>query len=179
MLVDKIDYSGLGGSALLFDTEQVAIYRGPQGTRFGADAMAGMIDVRTQAANSTPSLNLKLGVGNYQSKEAGLAVGGAISDSSSARGSYYIQQSDGYTDNIFLNSATQKLDEQVARLKLKTQWNSTLSTELVGHHINIDNGYDAFTLDNTRLSRADKPGQDNQETNAFALHLSLYWRITV
>ncbi|WP_152087229.1 TonB-dependent receptor [Pseudoalteromonas sp. A25] len=169
MLVDNIDYSGLGGSAILFDAEQVAVYRGPQGTRFGADAMAGMIDVKTQAATGDPALNLKLGIGNHQSKEAGIAIGGAVTESTAARGSYYLQQSDGYTDNIYLNSNTQKLDEQVARVKLHTNWNNSLSTEFVAHHINIGNGYDAFSLYNNRQSSADQPGQDAQQSNAFAL----------
>ncbi|MBD1583823.1 TonB-dependent receptor [Pseudoalteromonas sp. S16_S37] len=169
MLVDNIDYSGLGGSALLFDTEHVAIYRGPQGTRFGADAMAGMIDVHTQAATKESALNIKLGIGNYQSKDAGIAMGGAVTESTAVRGSYYLQQSDGYTDNVYLNKATQKLDEQVGRVKLHTQWSNSLSTEFVAHHINIDNGYDAFTLYNNRQSSADEPGQDNQQSNAFAV----------
>ncbi|CAH9062543.1 Pesticin receptor [Pseudoalteromonas holothuriae] len=169
MLVDNIDYSGLGGSALLFDAEHISIYRGPQGTRFGADAMAGMVDVHTRAATMTPSLNVQLGIGNYQSKEAGIAAGGSVTDSTAFRGSYYLQQSDGYTDNVYLQTASQKLNEQVARFKLNTQWNNTLRTELVAHHINIDNGYDAFTLYNNRQSSADEPGQDDQQTNAFAL----------
>ncbi|OHU86140.1 MULTISPECIES: TonB-dependent receptor [Pseudoalteromonas] len=169
MLIDNIDYSGLGGSALLFDVEQIAIYRGPQGTRFGADAMAGMIDVQTHAVTHEPALNVQLGVGNYSSYEAGIAAGTSLSDSTAMRASYYQHQSDGYTDNVYLNDATQTQDEQVARIKLRTQWNSTLSTELVAHHIDIDNGYDAFTLNNDRKSSADEPGQDNQQSDAFAL----------
>ncbi|CAM4071566.1 TonB-dependent receptor [Pseudoalteromonas byunsanensis] len=169
MLIDNIDYSGLGGSALLFDVEQIAIYRGPQGTRFGADAMAGMVDVQTHAVTHEPSLNVQLGVGNYSSYEAGIAAGTSLSDSTAMRASYYQNQSDGYTDNVYFNDATQAQDEQVARIKLRTQWNNALSTELVAHHIDIDNGYDAFTLNNDRQSSADEPGQDNQQTDAFAL----------
>ncbi|WP_105166729.1 TonB-dependent receptor [Pseudoalteromonas sp. T1lg23B] len=169
MLIDNIDYSGLGGSALLFDVEKIAVYRGPQGTRFGADAMAGMIDVQTHSVSNEPSLNVQLGAGNYSSYEAGIAAGTSLSDSTAMRASYYQHQSDGYTDNVYLNDATQTQDEQVARIKLRTQWTSELSTELVAHHINIDNGYDAFTLNNDRQSSADQPGEDNQQSDAFAL----------
>ena len=47
LVIDGINYSGLGGSSLLFDIDQVEIYRGPQGTRFGADALAGMIQMES------------------------------------------------------------------------------------------------------------------------------------
>jgi len=41
-------------------------------------------------------------------------------------------------------------------------------SELSVHYIDIENGYDAFTLDNSRNSVADEPGQDNQESYAFS-----------
>ncbi len=42
-LVDDIDYSGQGGIATTFDIDQVEIHRGPQGSRIGANALAGLI----------------------------------------------------------------------------------------------------------------------------------------
>ena len=36
-------------------------------------------------------------------------------------------------------------------------------------HINVDNGYDAFTQDNTRTTSSDEPGRDAQKTNAFSI----------
>ena len=38
-LVDDIDFSGMGGVATLFDTRQVEVLRGPQGTALGANAL--------------------------------------------------------------------------------------------------------------------------------------------
>ncbi|MBQ4834247.1 TonB-dependent receptor [Pseudoalteromonas sp. MMG010] len=169
LVIDNINYSGLGGSSLLFDVDQIEIYRGPQGTRFGADGMAGMIQMQSAQPSTDPSLKLHLGVGTYNSREAGLAISTGLTDDTSARVSYFRRKSDGYVDNLYLNESTQSQDEQVARFKLNSQLTEHLNTELNLHYIDINNGYDAFTLDNSRNSVADEPGQDNQKSIAVGI----------
>src|SRR5579862_310941 len=46
-LIDDIDFSGLGTAATLFDIDQVEVLRGPQPTRYGANALAGLIYLRS------------------------------------------------------------------------------------------------------------------------------------
>ncbi len=169
LVIDGINYSGLGGSSLLFDIDQVEIYRGPQGTRFGADGMAGMIQMGSAKATSDPSLKLQVGAGTYNTREAGIAASTGLTDDTSARVSYFRRKSDGYVDNLYLNDETQNQDEQVARFKLNSQLTKHLNTELNLHYIDINNSYDAFTLDNSRNSVADEPGQDNQESYAIGV----------
>ncbi|MAE01960.1 TonB-dependent receptor [Pseudoalteromonas lipolytica] len=169
LVIDGINYSGLGGSSLLFDIDQVEIYRGPQGTRFGADALAGMIQMESAAPTLNPSVKVQLGAGNYNSYEAGIAAGTGITDDTSVRASIYQRESDGYVENIYLNDDTQQQDELVSRFKLHSQLTNNLRTELSVHYIDINNGYDAFTLDNSRYSVADEPGEDNQESIAVGL----------
>jgi len=170
LVIDGINYSGLGGSSLLFDIDQVEIYRGPQGTRFGADGMAGMIQMQSANATSDPSLKLHLGAGTYNSHEAGVAASTGLTDDTSARASYFRRKSDGYVNNLYLNDETQNQDEQVARFKLNSQLTAHLNSELNLHYIDINNGYDAFTLDNSRNSLADQPGEDNQQSYAVGLN---------
>ena len=170
LVIDGINYSGLGGSSLLFDIDQVEIYRGPQGTRFGADGMAGMIQMQSAQATNDPSLKLQVGAGTYNSQEAGIAASTGLTDDTSARVSYFRRKSDGYVDNLYLNDETQNQDEQVARFKLNSQLTTHLNTELNFHYIDINNGYDAFTLDNSRNSVADEPGQDNQQSYAIGVN---------
>ncbi|MBB1376543.1 TonB-dependent receptor [Pseudoalteromonas sp. SR43-2] len=169
LVIDGINYSGLGGSSLLFDIDHVEIYRGPQGTRFGADGMAGMIQMGSAKATSDPSLKLQVGAGTYNTREAGIAASTGLTDDTSARVSYFRRKSDGYVDNLYLNDETQNQDEQVARFKINSQLTKHLNTELNLHYIDINNGYDAFTLDNSRNSVADEPGQDNQESYAIGV----------
>ena len=169
VVIDGINYSGLGGAAMLFDVDQVEVYRGPQGTRFGADALAGMIHMESAEPTLEPSVKVKLGAGNYNAWDAGIAAGTGFGEKSSVRASFYQNKSDGYVDNQYLDSNSQNIDEQVARIKLHSQITEHWRTELVAHYMDIDNGYDAFTLDNSRISVADEPGKDTQESVAVGL----------
>ncbi|HEX7237315.1 MAG TPA: TonB-dependent receptor plug domain-containing protein, partial [Gammaproteobacteria bacterium] len=54
-IVDDIDFSGLGSVGTLFDVDRVEVLRGPQGTRYGANALGGLIYMRSQAP--TPKLS--------------------------------------------------------------------------------------------------------------------------
>ena len=47
-LIDDIDYSGQGGIATTFDVDQIEVHRGPQGSRIGSNAMAGLIYIKTK-----------------------------------------------------------------------------------------------------------------------------------
>src|SRR6202161_2993597 len=73
-LIDDIDFSGVGMPATLFDTRQIEVLRGPQGTIYGANALAGLINVRTEDPTRDFTLDGEATVGDFSTRAAGLAV---------------------------------------------------------------------------------------------------------
>ncbi|EGL56168.1 outer membrane receptor for ferrienterochelin and colicin [Methylophaga aminisulfidivorans MP] len=171
MYIDGIDFSRSGGAATLFDIESVEILRGPQGTRYGANGMAGTINLKSTEPTNDLAMKFESTLATYNTHAEGIAVGGPLIDNTLlGRFSVHSYKSDGYMDNDFLGrDNTQNRDEITARGHLKWLATDDLTIDLNVLHLNIDNGYDAFTLDNSRNTFSDQPGKDAQNTNAFAL----------
>ena len=169
MIIDEIDFTGIGSVASLFDVKQAEVFRGPQGTRFGANAIAGMINITTNEPTEDFEGAVQLGVGNYNTYDLGVALSGPASDSVNYRLAVNQSNSDGYMENVHLQrDDTNNRDELSIRGKLAIEASNDLTIDLAGFYFDFDNGYDAYSLDNTRETYSDEPGFDQQETAAFS-----------
>jgi iron complex outermembrane recepter protein len=171
LVIDGIDFSRTGGAATLFDIDSIEILRGPQGTKFGTNALAGTINMRSKAPTEAFDMRVETGLAEYNTRNFGIAAGGTIvEDQLIGRASLYTHKSNGYMNNDFLGrDNTQNQDELTFRSKFKLFATEDLTFDFTYMHLDIDNGYDAFTLDNSRNSLSDQPGQDKQRTNAFGV----------
>ena len=79
-LIDDVDYSGQGGIATTFDIDQIEVYRGPQGSRIGANALAGLIYIKTKDPTENFEGTSELMFGNYGTRSVGVAFGGPINE---------------------------------------------------------------------------------------------------
>lgn len=84
---------GIGGT--FFDIERVEILRGPQGTLYGRNATAGVINVISKKPTDYMEMTLNGSVGNLNSYDMNFAISGPVSPTLSARfaGSYSQQDS--------------------------------------------------------------------------------------
>jgi outer membrane receptor protein involved in Fe transport len=76
--IDDVDMNGIAAAAVMMDTKQVEVLRGPQGTRFGTNALAGMINIRSNDPTDTLSGYAQAGMGNYDSWNITAALSGPL-----------------------------------------------------------------------------------------------------
>jgi outer membrane receptor protein involved in Fe transport len=175
-IVDDIDFSGLGAVATLFDVEQVEVLRGPQGTRYGANALAGLVYVRSADPGPEREAWLQATGGSDDTVALGGAVGGPMPGADERltfRAAGQLYQSDGFRDNEWLGrDDTYQRDELTARAKLRWIPSAAWQADLATLYVDVDNGYDAFAVDNGFTTRSDRPGRDAQESAAASLRLA-------
>jgi outer membrane receptor protein involved in Fe transport len=170
ILTDGISLSNIAAGAVLLDVEQVEVLRGPQGTRFGAGALAGVVNIKARDPGFSPEFASWGSYASFDSWQAGGIASGPLTER--LRGRVAVQQtsSDGWMENRFLGGrGTQNIDELAARGKLIWDMTNTLTAALTVLHLDADNGYDAFSLDNSRVTLSDQPGRDAQNTTAVGL----------
>ncbi len=177
ILIDGIDFSGIGGAATTLDLQQIEILRGPQGTLYGANALAGLINLASNDPTESFEGNFETSIAEYETRTVNGVVSGPVTENLGYRFAIQQHKSDGYTDNDFLNRHdTNNIDEQTIRGKLNWQVNDELQVKLTGFYMDADNGYDGFSLDNTRHTLSDQPGHDRQESTAVGIETT--WQAT-
>ena len=169
--VDGIDFTGFGGAATLLDINQVEVLRGSQGTRFGANALAGVINLKTADPSAESQGYAKTSLTSYGGRNLETAFGGALNDQWLYRVAAGKTLSDGFINNTTLDRKdTNNIDELTSRLKLRYLAADNLTVDFTALHLDVDNGFDAFSLDENRDTLSDEPGHDRQDTTAFAVN---------
>jgi outer membrane receptor protein involved in Fe transport len=176
-LVDDIDFSGVGMPATLFDLARVEVLRGPSGTVYGANALAGLISLYSRDPGREFELRGEATAGDYGTRGAALALGDGREDGSAGwRVSMQRYRSDGFMHDAFLGrDDTNGYDEGSMRGKLHLAVGDALDLRLALLYADIDNGYDAWTFDNSRTTYSNQPGRDAQRSGGAALRAE--WRL--
>ena len=84
----------------IFDLERVEILRGPQGTLYGKNAIAGSINFVTTTPTEETRIKLRQTVGNYDRFDTGGLISGQIAENLYGKFSFSRRKHDGYLRNI-------------------------------------------------------------------------------
>lgn len=166
-IVDEFDFSGLAAAGLIFDTKQLEVYRGPQATLYGTGALAGAVKLSSNDVGSDAPDYVEARIGNKESYRVEGATGDDINTDWGYRVALVHNRSDGFVENTFLNrSDTAKIDETALRFAVEGSVDERTTLALTYRWYDIDNGYDAFSLDNDNKTLSDEPGFDEHQTHA-------------
>ena len=164
---------GVGMPATLFDTRQIEVLRGPQGTAYGANALAGLINVRTEDPGTGFEVKSEITGATYDTRSAGLAWRRPRLRHAGCRMVAQQYPSDGFRHDEYLDrNSTNGFDEGTLRGKLHWQVADALQADLTLMHVDINNGYDAWSIYNTYTTYSNQPGRDAQFSNGAALRLN-------
>lgn len=129
-------YMARNQAALLgfYDIDRVEVLRGPQGTLYGRNAIAGTINLLTRDPGNEPNGYFTGTMGDYGLIGTEGAVGGPLSSTIQARISFQTVNRNGYGKNITTGDEVNDENSRSVRAKLKIAPSSALTLRLVGDY---------------------------------------------
>ncbi|MBL8270127.1 TonB-dependent receptor plug domain-containing protein, partial [Steroidobacter sp.] len=147
--VDGVYYVNSISSNLMLDNiAQIEVSKGPQGTLFGRNAVAGVIAITTEDPEYTPAAKINFGYGNFDTWSASLYGTAGITDNLAASISIATeQQGEGWGKNLYDGSPSYISEESYsARSKLKwTPGDNTTATLIADWSFGQNPGVFAIT----------------------------------
>src|SRR5690606_25247833 len=162
-----------GMPATLFDLARTEVLRGPQGPRYRANALPGLLVLPGEDPQDVYGHVREAGVGEFGTPPAGFAVTGPVEALSSRwRLSLHRQRSDGFMHTAYLNRDTNDRDELTGRAKWRWEPSAGTRVDFTVLHADLQNGYDAWAIDNSRTTLSDRPGEDSQKATGASARLT-------
>lgn len=173
LFVDDIDVSGLGAFATVFDLAQVEVLSGPQSVGTGFTGLGGSIKLVSNSSTDALYAKVTGSVAQYDETQLSAVVSNSLSENVAFRLSTQNTQSNGFVENEFLNrDDTNGIDETTVSAQFDIELNENTRLDLNAYYFDIDNGYDAFSLDNDNITQSDQPGHDKAEAFAWSAKLT-------
>ena len=139
VFIDGVYYPRPGSTiGLLKDISSFEVLRGPQGTLFGRNTVAGAMNITTRNPSQETEGAIELGYGAYDLYEVGGSFNAALSDSVAGRIAFMYADRDGYGDNLLTGEEYGARDDLVVRGKLQFEVSDQLSVLVAADHAKIN-----------------------------------------
>jgi iron complex outermembrane receptor protein len=133
--IDDVYYSRVASATFDFlDIAQLEVLRGPQGTLYGKNTTAGAINIKTNQPTFDFEGTAEVSLGNYEFKQARVAVSGPLSDTIAVRVAASATDRRGTIRNVTSNHDIQSLDNLGLRAQLLWQPSNDLRITLAGDY---------------------------------------------
>src|SRR5690606_17302801 len=141
-------YLGRPGMAVfdLLDIEQLELLRGPQGTLFGKNTTAGVLNISTRAPTFTPERTVEVSGGQEGYFQGRGTVSGPLTDELAGRVSAYRTRSDGYITNIHDDNKLNGGERQGIRGQLLYKPNEDFSLRWINEYNEEDSSYGSMVV---------------------------------
>jgi len=154
--VDDVYYGRLASVNMdLLDVERIEVLRGPQGTLYGRNTIAGAVKFITRTPGDESWFTGSVGLGNYETTNIGASLGGPIEEGALAGSiaAVYDRRTEGWMDNGTTGEQPGEYDNKAARAKLRWYGTEGIDATLTGWVADVENdGYNGVPyvpFDNT------------------------------
>lgn len=156
----------------LADIERIEVLKGPQGTLFGKNASAGVINVVTKGPTEEFEATAQLSWFEDQEVRFKSSISGPLSEKLGVRLNGFTGTFDGHLRNIFLDEDAQGYDRSGLRAVARYDATDNLSFKLIGDFMERDDSCCADVLSgppsdalNTLLQAGTGKGEETRELN--------------
>lgn len=138
--VDQVYHARPASAAFDFtDIDQIEVLRGPQGTLFGKNTIAGAISITTKAPSFKPEASQELSVGSYQFVQAKASASGPlVGDTVAFRISGLTTRRDGVIRNVGTGQDQNTIGNQAVRAQLLFKPSEALQVRLSADFANFE-----------------------------------------
>ena len=116
------------------DIQQLELLRGPQGTLFGKNTTAGVLNITSKQPTFRAENSAQLSIGEQGYAQGKAVISGAFSDTAAGRISLYKTHEDGYITNIHNGDKVQGGDRQGVRAQLLLEPDNQISARLIADY---------------------------------------------
>ena len=171
-VLDDMDLSGLGMVGLLYDIDQIEIFKGPQSSVYGPNAMAGLISLKSTDPTDHFEMRTSTSFGSDNHYGGSSVMNVQFIKNIKLRLGGVNNYSDGFRENVTQSvTHTNKREESFSRMKLSYDPNNQLSILATLIYTKLENGYDAWAPDNNTdfKTYSNDKGEDSQRTYGYSL----------
>ena len=121
----------------LTDIQAVELLRGPQGTLYGANTPAGLLNVNTRAPTQDFEGRIEVGAGNFDMREVSGYVSGGITDDVAGRLAFWSREHEG-TVKLHTGGRSNSREDYGGRVRLLWSPSDTAEYEFIGDYSRVD-----------------------------------------
>ncbi|NCB53821.1 MAG: TonB-dependent receptor [Epsilonproteobacteria bacterium] len=126
--VDDVYYSALDMNFL--DIDHIEVLKGPQGTLYGRNSEAGIVNVVTKVPSFVPGAEVGMEYGSFNTISSHAIINQPLNDTTTLRAALRYEHSDGYFEDTLKGDDVGEEKNIDARLKLYTKVNDDLSVSI-------------------------------------------------
>ena len=152
---------------LLYDIDQIEIFKGPQSSVYGPNAMAGLISLKSTDPTDHFEMRTSTSFGSDNHYGGSSVMNVQFMKNMKLRLGGVNNYSDGFRENVTQSvTHTNKREESFSRMKLSYDPNNQLSILATLIYTKLENGYDAWAPDNNTdfKTYSNDKGEDSQRT---------------